>query len=171
MSSTAVRVVNPTRFIRCGLYSLRHNTTSSATLLNRFWRANFSLTSNVQPKRLEVPSFKPFSFIRTYTVLSSDKPATLYTYDEVKKLSQTENPDVVLVDVREPNEYADGFIPTAINIPYKSSPGALGLDEEAFQDAFGFSKPAVDKKLVFYCLGGVRSSHAEALAATFGYQK
>lgn len=108
---------------------------------------------------------------RYYSPITQDPPCVLKEFDDVKKLVEAHDPNVVIVDVREPAEYAEGHIPTAINIPFKSSPGALGLDSEEFQDVFGFEKPDTDKKVLFYCLGGVRSTAAEGLAATFGYQK
>lgn len=79
--------------------------------------------------------------------------------------------DYLILDVREPDEYAQGHIPQAVNLPYKSAPGALGLEPEEFHETFGFDKPSTDKALVFYCLGGVRATAAESLAATFGYNK
>lgn len=115
---------------------------------------------------------------RRWYGLSVDQPAEEYKYEDVKKLAQQQQQqqaentsDVLLVDVREPQEYAQGAIPSAVNIPYNSYPGALGLDPEDFYDTFGFSKPSLDQKLVFYCLAGVRSAAAEQLAATYGYQK
>lgn len=72
--------------------------------------------------------------------------------------------------MREPSEYEAGFIPGAINIPVKSQPDAMFLPEEEFEDRFGFSKPAMDKELVFYCKAGVRSSAAAQLAKQFGYE-
>jgi len=73
-------------------------------------------------------------------------------------------------DVREPNEYEAGFIPGAINIPVKSQPDAMFLDEAEFEDRFGFSKPSMDQELVFYCRSGVRSSAAANLARQSGYE-
>jgi rhodanese-related sulfurtransferase len=108
---------------------------------------------------------------RWYSRLSVDQPAEELKYEDVKQMTQKPNSDVVLVDVREPQEYENGAIPTAVNIPYKSSPGALGLDPDDFYDTFGFAKPSLDQRLVFYCLAGVRSTAAEQLAATYGYQK
>jgi len=44
------------------------------------------------------------------------------------------------------------------------------LDEAEFEDRFGFSKPSMDKELVFYCKSGVRSSAAANLARQTGYE-
>ena len=75
------------------------------------------------------------------------------------------------VDVREPAEYAAGYIPNAINIPIKSQPDAMMLPADEFEDRFGFEKPSADKEVVFYCKSGVRSSAAAQLAQQLGYQK
>lgn len=109
---------------------------------------------------------------RRYSVLSEESAATLYEYSKIKDIvaNPAAHPDSVIVDVREPVEYQEGHIPSAINLPFKTSPGALGLSEEDFLDQFGFDKPAADKELIFYCLAGVRSSAAEDLARTFGYK-
>lgn len=120
---------------------------------------------------------------RFYSAITTDEPAKVLSFADVKQLvtaataappAGSEPVDVtkpIIVDVREPSEYAEGHIPTAVNIPYKSSPGALSLEPEDFEDAFGFPKPSTDRELIFYCLAGVRSSAAEELACTFGYQK
>lgn len=129
---------------------------------------------------------------RYYSPFSSDKPAKLYTYKDLLPIINGQQPNTQLIDVREPKSFAQGHIPTSINIPYMSSPGALGLDEEVFLETFGVVKPALDSELVFYCGGGGpaaddgahegadqaaatsvagMSSTAEELAGTFGYQK
>lgn len=107
---------------------------------------------------------------RFYSVLSL-QPAKLFKYDDMKRIVDEAKPETVILDVREPIEFQEGHIPGARNVPFKSSPGALDLSEEDFEDAFGFEKPFKDLELVFYCLGGVRSTAAEELAHSFGYNK
>ena len=51
----------------------------------------------------------------------------------------------------------------------KTSPDAMFLPEEEFEDRFGFEKPSMDKEVVFYCKSGVRSSAAAQLAQQQGY--
>lgn len=126
----------------------------------------------VATRPLALNIHKQVGATRLYSVLTQCD-AKLYNYEDIKKLSsQPEKfPNTVLVDVREPVEFEEGHIPGALNVPFKSSPGAFDLPEEDFEESFGFSKPAKDKELVFYCLGGVRSTAAEELANSFGYTK
>lgn len=130
--------------------------------------------------RLPQSAFRPIALTspkslwnqRSYSVLSQCE-AKLYNYDDVKKITTQPEafPNTILVDVREPVEFQEGHIPGAYNVPFKSSPGAFDLPEEDFEESFGFAKPGKDKELVFYCLGGVRSTAAEELANSFGYSK
>ncbi len=69
-----------------------------------------------------------------------------------------ELPDVLLVDVREKEEYALGKIVGAIALPMSS------FKEQALE------RLPVDKKLIFYCAGGVRSAVAAKWAKTIGFE-
>lgn len=144
-----------------------------------FSTASARLVARAMPKMavshsqaLVRPAFKqPIQMHRFYSAITKDEPAKKYDFEEISAVVSKPHEDVVIVDVREPDEYKEGHIPSAVNIPVKSSPGALGLEEEEFLDTFGFEKPSTEKQLVFYCLAGVRSTAAEELACTFGYQK
>lgn len=109
---------------------------------------------------------------RFYTVLTQSA-AKEYKYEDIKAIASSpeSHPDTLIIDVREPAEFQEGHIPGAHNVPFKSSPGAFDMPEEDFAESFGFEKPAKDKNLVFYCLGGVRLTAAEELANSFGYAK
>lgn len=108
-------------------------------------------------------------FVRKYSVIENDAAPTI-DFNKMKEIALSNDPKYVIVDVREPDEFSAGHIPNAINIPCKSSPGALGLDPEEFNLTFGFDKPPADKTLVFYCLAGVRATMSEELAGTYGYK-
>jgi molybdopterin/thiamine biosynthesis adenylyltransferase/rhodanese-related sulfurtransferase len=70
-----------------------------------------------------------------------------------------DEPDVVLVDVREKNEWNEGYIPGAIHVPR----GYLELQiEEAVPDK--------SQKVVLYCAGGVRSLMAGNTLQQMGYK-
>lgn len=102
---------------------------------------------------------------------SKEETPKVYTYEAIKQLSEHPVDSKVIVDVREPAELEEGYIPGAVNIPFKSAPGALDLSPEEFEEEFKFKKPSKDKELVFYCLAGVRSTAAADLAQIFGYKK
>lgn len=93
---------------------------------------------------------------------------------QIKTISAENSPSKILVDVREPGELTStGTIPHAINIPVSSSPQALFLPAEEFEDKFGFEKPQSGSEapeLIFFCKAGVRSRAAAELARRAGYE-
>jgi rhodanese-related sulfurtransferase len=64
--------------------------------------------------------------------------------------------DKIVIDVREPFEYSNGFIPGAVNIPLSELPGKL-------QDA------PPDRPVYLYCQSGIRSRHAARILAARGF--
>ncbi len=61
-----------------------------------------------------------------------------------------------LIDVRTPSEFADGHIPTAINIDHRQIAAQLQNGDRT-------------QTIVLYCRTGVRSSRAEASLRAIGY--
>ncbi len=77
----------------------------------------------------------------------------------VQELLTTPKPEAVVVDVREKNEWNEGYIPGAIHVPR----GYLELQiEEAVPDK--------DQPVVLYCAGGVRSLMAGKTLQQMGYR-
>lgn len=76
----------------------------------------------------------------------------------------------VLIDVREKEELSYGMIPTAHNVPLQEFEDAWDLSEEAFQEKYGFHKPAKDALVIFYCRTGGRSAQATAYVRSKGYK-
>ncbi|AGO10950.1 AaceriAFR555Wp [[Ashbya] aceris (nom. inval.)] len=95
-----------------------------------------------------------------------DRPNTLSRQDVARLLGC---PDVLLVDVREPAEYAANRIPGARSVPFRSCPEAWTLDPDVFQAKFGFAKPQASQALVLYCKSGARASAAAEQALLAGY--
>ena len=87
------------------------------------------------------------------------KPYTkIVTSEEMQTLLQKKG--VQLVDVRTPEEYSEGFIPSAINIDYLSpafSKGIEGLDK--------------DKPIIVYCRSGKRSAKSSEKLEEAGFKK
>lgn len=115
-------------------------------------------------------NFSEFSFGKAF--LSQEAKATI-SKEELADLINKKK-DYVLVDVREAHEHEHGIIPTAKSIPLNEIPSALapaGLSHEEFQDTYGFPKPKVDERIIFYCRSGARSGVATHLARSLGYTK
>jgi len=79
------------------------------------------------------------------------------TPEGLRALVERKDPRYVIVDIRSPEEYAAGHIPTAINIP-----GGVTAD---IKDA-----PAKDKYIVVYCHGGRKSPAAAEKMLADGYK-
>ena len=78
--------------------------------------------------------------------------------------------DIQLFDVREPDEFSEGRIPTATNIPLDDVTDAFNLTPEEFKAKYGVKKPGkTDDNVVFHCLAGYRSYHAVCSARAVGY--
>jgi rhodanese-related sulfurtransferase len=91
--------------------------------------------------------------------LSTAFPALAQRYDMAEGLAaliSAGTTPYILVDVRTPQEFSSGAIPTAVNIPY---------------DSIVDKPPTADKKalIVVYCRSGSRSSMAESMLRRAGY--
>ncbi len=92
-------------------------------------------------------------------VLSAAKKAIREeTIDEVERRLDSRE-DVLLLDVREPNEYEEGAIPDAVHVPR----GFLELRIEDIER--GRTRP-----IVIYCAGGTRSALAAKALQEMGYE-
>ena len=67
-------------------------------------------------------------------------------------------PGSIVVDVRTPEEYAEGHIPGAINIPLDT----IGDEQPA-------ELPDLGQRIYVYCRSGRRSATATAILAGIGY--
>lgn len=129
-----------------------------------------SLLSSIKTTKLSIPN-QIINNKRQYSVIENESNAPIIDFIKMNEIVKNfDSNKYVIVDVRENDEFNAGHIPNAINIPCKSSPGALGLHPDEFKLSFGFDKPSTDKTLIFYCLAGVRSTMSEELAGTFGYE-
>lgn len=83
--------------------------------------------------------------------------SVLSSKDFSEKIKTTEN--AIVLDVRTPGEFADGFIENAINIDYNSA---------EFKDEI--SKLDKDKTYFVYCLSGKRSESAAGYMRSNGFK-
>ena len=87
---------------------------------------------------------------------SLDEPFERVDVTEAKKL--IESGKVALIDVREQNEWNEGYISGATRISVNDIVSMKRVDEIP-----------KDKPVLFYCAGGVRSALSAELAAAVGH--
>lgn len=84
----------------------------------------------------------------------------------------TDDPDSVIVDTRDPEEYAEGHIPSAVNLDWlelvdDDTRGLKPRDElEAILEENGITD---DKRVVLYCNTARRISHTYVVLSSLGY--
>ena len=86
----------------------------------------------------------------------------------VKDVEQCLDSDTLLIDIREPGEFARGHIPGAVHLPR----GLLEFEihklvESTRQDT---GLPAAEQKMVLYCGTGGRSALAARTLESMGYR-
>lgn len=89
-------------------------------------------------------------------------PSTEFSYQNISvneaiSLMEKES-NFILLDVRTPQEYKEGHIPGAINIP-----------NETIKDTEPTSLPDKDQLILVYCRSGNRSKQASQKLANMGY--
>ena len=82
---------------------------------------------------------------------------TQITQDEAMKMMQ-EQTDCLIVDVRRPDEFAEGHIAGAVNVP-----------NETIEDEAPDALPDKGQTLLVYCRSGNRSKEASQKLANMGY--
>jgi rhodanese-related sulfurtransferase len=97
----------------------------------------------------------------------ADEPVEIreVTTHEVLHIQRVGSP---IVDVREPEEFADGHIPGAVNIPL----GRLEIDvnsHPAVVEREGETRSLRERPVVLYCLSGGRSARAAAALHRLGF--
>lgn len=90
-------------------------------------------------------------------------------YSELKPETAAPSGEITIIDVREPNEAAQGIIPSAVNVPLSQFQKAFSGDGGDFLREFAFQRPAYDDKVIFYCRSGKRSQQALEFAQKNGW--
>ena len=94
------------------------------------------------------------------TQIAEDSGYGYFHISAVKAAEMMETGDVMVLDVRQPDEYAQSHIPDAVNIPNETiQDGSAELPEEKGQI------------LLVYCRTGARSKQAAGKLAELGYEK
>ncbi|XP_038134145.1 thiosulfate:glutathione sulfurtransferase-like [Cyprinodon tularosa] len=116
------------------------------------------------------------SFIRSYTTPTPtcggtyDDEASIVTPSQLKSMLSSRN--IQLFDVRNPDEYQEGHIPQAVNLPLDVVEESLKLPAEQFQQKFVVKAPGKDDaNIVFHCKTGIRSAEALGIARQLGFHR
>lgn len=102
-----------------------------------------------------------------------DREAMIEIIEDVSNGGREES-GYVIIDVRGWDEIAGtGKLDEVVEtLPLPDiAEGALMLDDEDFEERYGFEKPQPDETLVFTCKAGIRSVSAAKLAKMAGYTK
>lgn len=99
-----------------------------------------------------------FSFLSCFKTRTQKKPVIRLTPAEAKQKMESEQ--VIVIDVRRPDEFAQGHIPNAINLPNETIVHTA-LSELKEEDAV----------LLVYCRSGHRSAQAANKLIQLGYKQ
>merc|ERR1712029_1116243 len=99
----------------------------------------------------------------------SSEEIKVVDFSGVKQAS--ENGEPLIVDVRNVDEFAEGRIPSAVNLPLGELQEAITLESEDFKKRYKFDKPEKEDSLILMCKAGVRAMNAEAIVREGGYDR
>ncbi|KOS15122.1 hypothetical protein Malapachy_0874 [Malassezia pachydermatis] len=135
------------------------------------------MTPSLASARISGPSAMPVRALSMTASLRRDdswvKRGTVL-YDELKPYTEAPSGKITIIDVREPNEVAQGMIPAAVNVPLSEFSDAFDPNSQAspasdFERRYSFRRPAFDDSIVFYCRSGRRSQQALETAQQRGW--
>jgi len=119
-------------------------------------------TLNMNPKRLVLLVSLAFALAgQSFLVAAETSSPREVKYLDAAAAAEvlTENPDVVVLDVRTPGEFSSGHIKGAVNVDFYT---------DDFEATIG--KLATDKTYLVHCASGGRSSKALATLSVLGFE-
>lgn len=103
------------------------------------------------------------------------RPTAGYLADLSWVQAHLEDPNVVLIDTRTPNEYAAGHLPNAIAWDWMNGVPVEGWDAVRPAEELATELAALgitpDKEIVTYCRSGARAAHTYLLLRHLGYPR
>jgi 3-mercaptopyruvate sulfurtransferase SseA len=103
-----------------------------------------------------------------------DKPKSGPVFlDEKDVKALASDPNVVIVDVRAPSDYAAGHIPGSVNVYWDSTfgPERVLLPSEKLQALYTAAGVTPEKRVILFTRGGLQLSHTFTVLNLLGYQK
>jgi thiosulfate/3-mercaptopyruvate sulfurtransferase len=100
------------------------------------------------------------------------QPEVLAALTEVQ--ASLDDPNVVIIDARTPEEYAEGHIPGAVNVNFPrnaaAEPPKTWLPQDELLAMYAEVGATPDKRIIPYCTTGVRSSVTYFTLRLIGYE-
>lgn len=100
------------------------------------------------------------AFAIALSALACAGPASRLTQAELVERIEAGSPGLVVLDVRTPQEFAEGHVPGAVNIPHDELASRLGE-----------LKGAKDRDVVVYCRSGRRAGIALEVLEKAGFRR
>ena len=146
------------------LWTLAYYGHSNAAVLNGGWD-RWEEEGRASSKSLKLPM--PTRFV------PNPPPPVLAELNWLQ--SRLDDPNLVLIDTRTPNEYAAGHLPNAINWDWMNGIAVEGWDTMRPADELAAELAALgitpDKEIVTYCRSGARAAHTYLLLKNLGYPR
>lgn len=101
---------------------------------------------------------------KTSADLVAEARARIEEIETAALIAMVDDPDVVIVDIRDPRERARGHIPGSVHAPRGMVEFWVDPDSPYFKPVFG-----QDKKYVFHCASGWRSALTVAQLQDMGF--
>lgn len=101
---------------------------------------------------------------KTAAQLVAEARARIREIETADLIKMAEDPDVVIVDIRDPRERERGFIPGSVHAPRGMVEFWVDPDSPYFKPVFG-----QDKTYVFHCASGWRSALTVAQLQDMGF--
>ena len=96
--------------------------------------------------------------------------AEYLTHGELKNVLSNEDA-IVLIDVRNPDEFSQERMKQSVNLPLSELEEAFSLSVDDFRSKYGFTKPAQnDTNIILTCRSGRRTGMAHQKLLGLGYQ-
>lgn len=102
-----------------------------------------------------IPIVAAAGFLTATVALAAPPPIT---QEQLLELQAGKDPELLVLDVRSPEEYAAGHVPGAVNVPYD-------------QVAARLAEIPKDKDVVLYCRSGRRTGIAAEVLESNGYTR
>ncbi len=142
---------------------LRYVGHSNSHILHRGWAA---WRNAGNPVSQDVPQVAPANF------QAEVNEAARATAEWIQ--ANAERPDILLLDVRTPDEFRMGHIPDAVNLTYDSVLDAKTqtfADESRIRVLLESVGATPDREIVTYCAAGARSAHMFTTLQLLGYPR